>query len=54
MDAHSKGQPVLVGTITIEASEELSALLNFNIFRVRQIFYLEKALNFGNALRGQV
>ena len=27
VDAHSKGQPVLVGTITIEASEELSALL---------------------------
>ena len=26
-EAHSKGQPVLVGTITIEASEELSALL---------------------------
>ena len=25
--AHAKGQPVLVGTITIEASEELSALL---------------------------
>ncbi|MDD6810536.1 MAG: preprotein translocase subunit SecA [Lachnospiraceae bacterium] len=27
MEAHAKGQPVLVGTITIEASEELSALL---------------------------
>ncbi|MBR6364647.1 MAG: preprotein translocase subunit SecA [Lachnospiraceae bacterium] len=27
MRAHEKGQPVLVGTITIEASEELSALL---------------------------
>ena len=27
VEAHSKGQPVLVGTITIEASEELSALL---------------------------
>ncbi|MCR4650128.1 MAG: preprotein translocase subunit SecA [Lachnospiraceae bacterium] len=27
MDAHRKGQPVLVGTITIEASEELSAIL---------------------------
>lgn len=26
-EAHRKGQPVLVGTITIEASEELSALL---------------------------
>ncbi len=26
-EAHAKGQPVLVGTITIEASEELSALL---------------------------
>jgi preprotein translocase subunit SecA len=26
--AHSKGQPVLVGTITIEASEEISRLLN--------------------------
>ncbi len=26
-EAHKKGQPVLVGTITIEASEELSALL---------------------------
>ncbi len=26
--AHAKGQPVLVGTITIEASEELSKLLN--------------------------
>ncbi len=26
-EAHSKGQPVLVGTITIEASEEISALL---------------------------
>ncbi len=26
-NAHEKGQPVLVGTITIEASEELSALL---------------------------
>ena len=26
--AHEKGQPVLVGTITIEASEELSGLLN--------------------------
>ena len=26
-EAHSKGQPVLVGTITIEASEELSAML---------------------------
>jgi preprotein translocase subunit SecA len=26
-EAHEKGQPVLVGTITIEASEELSALL---------------------------
>ena len=26
-EAHSKGQPVLVGTITIEASEELSKLL---------------------------
>lgn len=27
VEAHRKGQPVLVGTITIEASEELSALL---------------------------
>ena len=27
VEAHDKGQPVLVGTITIEASEELSALL---------------------------
>ena len=27
VEAHAKGQPVLVGTITIEASEELSALL---------------------------
>ena len=27
-EAHAKGQPVLVGTITIEASEELSKLLN--------------------------
>ncbi len=27
LEAHAKGQPVLVGTITIEASEELSALL---------------------------
>ncbi len=27
MEAHAKGQPVLVGTITIEASEELSAML---------------------------
>ena len=27
IEAHKKGQPVLVGTITIEASEELSALL---------------------------
>ena len=27
-EAHAKGQPVLVGTITIEASEELSRLLN--------------------------
>jgi preprotein translocase subunit SecA len=27
MEAHKKGQPVLVGTITIEASEELSAML---------------------------
>ena len=27
VEAHGKGQPVLVGTITIEASEELSALL---------------------------
>ncbi|MBQ6806371.1 MAG: preprotein translocase subunit SecA [Lachnospiraceae bacterium] len=27
IEAHAKGQPVLVGTITIEASEELSALL---------------------------
>ncbi|MBQ6360512.1 MAG: preprotein translocase subunit SecA [Lachnospiraceae bacterium] len=26
-EAHAKGQPILVGTITIEASEELSALL---------------------------
>lgn len=26
-EAHTKGQPVLVGTITIEASEEISALL---------------------------
>ena len=26
-EAHAKGQPVLVGTITIEASEELSGLL---------------------------
>ena len=26
-EAHAKGQPVLVGTITIEASEEISALL---------------------------
>ncbi|MBQ9135696.1 MAG: preprotein translocase subunit SecA [Lachnospiraceae bacterium] len=26
-EAHAKGQPVLVGTITIEASEELSAML---------------------------
>ena len=27
IEAHKKGQPVLVGTITIEASEELSAML---------------------------
>jgi preprotein translocase subunit SecA len=27
MESHRKGQPVLVGTITIEASEELSAML---------------------------
>ncbi len=27
MEAHKKGQPVLVGTITIDASEELSAML---------------------------
>ncbi|MBD5520355.1 MAG: preprotein translocase subunit SecA [Lachnospiraceae bacterium] len=27
IEAHEKGQPILVGTITIEASEELSALL---------------------------
>ncbi len=27
IEAHKKGQPVLVGTITIEASEEISALL---------------------------
>ncbi|MBQ9766223.1 MAG: preprotein translocase subunit SecA [Lachnospiraceae bacterium] len=27
VEAHAKGQPVLVGTITIEASEEVSALL---------------------------
>ena len=27
IDAHAKGQPILVGTITIEASEELSAML---------------------------
>ncbi len=27
-EAHAKGQPVLVGTITIEASEELSRLLS--------------------------
>ncbi|MBO5282916.1 MAG: preprotein translocase subunit SecA [Lachnospiraceae bacterium] len=27
-EAHAKGQPVLVGTITIDASEELSKLLN--------------------------
>ena len=27
IEAHAKGQPILVGTITIEASEELSALL---------------------------
>ena len=27
ISAHEKGQPVLVGTITIEASEEISALL---------------------------
>ena len=27
-EAHDKGQPVLVGTITIEASEELSRMLN--------------------------
>ncbi len=27
VEAHAKGQPVLVGTITIEASEELSAML---------------------------
>ena len=27
-EAHAKGQPVLVGTITIEASEELSKILN--------------------------
>ena len=27
MEAHKKGQPVLVGTITIEASEEISAIL---------------------------
>ena len=26
-EAHAKGQPVLVGTITIEASEELSDML---------------------------
>lgn len=30
IQAHSKGQPVLVGTITIEASEELSRLLSKN------------------------
>lgn len=29
-EAHAKGQPVLVGTITIEASEELSAMLRKN------------------------
>ncbi|MBE5928715.1 MAG: preprotein translocase subunit SecA [Lachnospiraceae bacterium] len=29
-ESHEKGQPVLVGTITIEASEELSALLKKN------------------------
>ncbi len=29
-ESHAKGQPVLVGTITIEASEELSALLKKN------------------------
>ena len=29
-EAHSKGQPVLVGTINIDASEELSALLKKN------------------------
>ena len=28
VEAHAKGQPVLVGTITIEASEELSKMLN--------------------------
>lgn len=27
MEAHDKGQPVLVGTITIDASEELSRML---------------------------
>ena len=27
LEAHEKGQPVLVGTITIDASEELSAML---------------------------
>ena len=30
IQAHSKGQPVLVGTITIEASEELSRMLSKN------------------------
>ena len=29
-EAHAKGQPVLVGTITIEASEELSKMLTRN------------------------
>ena len=28
VEAHAKGQPVLVGTITIEASEEISRMLN--------------------------
>ena len=27
IESHAKGQPVLVGTITIEMSEELSAML---------------------------
>ena len=32
MEAHKKGQPVLVGTITIEASEEISSILKkYNI-----------------------
>ena len=30
IEAHAKGQPVLVGTITIEASEELSKMLSKN------------------------